>query len=189
MQASTLWATSPPLAPLAAAADPTCLTPMNTTAPPNTSAALAPGAGPRPAAVKAQDIARSGVTLMLAKLCLHMEQNSVPWVMERVAGAFALRGAPGLASANRADLPPAFVPGEVGGVLRGGAGVLGRREEGAAASSATCGGWGQRSWLDGGRSCSMSGVLTDPRAPHTNLTHCWLRLSCRHVTRFSSALP
>ncbi|GFH25319.1 uncharacterized protein HaLaN_23259 [Haematococcus lacustris] len=42
-----------------------------------------------------------------------MEQQSVTWVMEALAGAFELRGPISALAAARAEhLPPAFVPGE-----------------------------------------------------------------------------
>lgn len=98
VQAST-WSTSPALAALPTVQGP---------------GGAAPGAA-QPSGAKAGqgvDAARTGITLLLAKLCLHMEQSSVPWVMETIAGAFVIRGG-GPGSAARADMPPAFVPGEV----------------------------------------------------------------------------
>mmetsp|Transcript_18627 Transcript_18627/g.47206 ORF Transcript_18627/g.47206 Transcript_18627/m.47206 type:complete len:953 (-) Transcript_18627:187-3045(-) len=99
---ATLWATSPQLSSLTSKSDPA------------TASSVAAGAGgPGAKAGASAEQAKSGMTLMLAKLCLHMEQSSVPWVMEHIAGAFMLRGAAGAVSSGRADLPPAFVPGEV----------------------------------------------------------------------------
>jgi hypothetical protein len=63
--------------------------------------------------VSADAYARSGLVLLLAKLCTYLEQSSVAWAMESLAGFFV--GARGLSIAanTNPDLPPAFIPGEV----------------------------------------------------------------------------
>lgn len=50
-----------------------------------------------------------GMVLLLAKLCSHMEGQTVLAAMEALAGAFPPRGG----SSRRSDEPPAFVAGEV----------------------------------------------------------------------------
>lgn len=52
-------------------------------------------------------IACPGLVLVLAKLCVHMETTTVPYVVEVLAGAFQGRGLAG------SDGPPRFVGGEV----------------------------------------------------------------------------
>jgi hypothetical protein len=49
----------------------------------------------------------AGLVLVLAKLCVHMETTTVPYVVEVLAGAFQGRGLAG------SDGPPRFVGGEV----------------------------------------------------------------------------
>lgn len=52
-------------------------------------------------------IACPGLVLVLAKLCVHMETTTVPYVVEVLVGAFQGRGLAG------SDGPPRFVGGEV----------------------------------------------------------------------------
>ena len=88
------------------------LSPSLSTASSNGGSIMTGATAPRGALSAAAEQSRAGLVLMLGKLCTYMEQQSVPWVMETVAGGFVVRGA-GAAQGGRGDLPPAFVPGEV----------------------------------------------------------------------------
>lgn len=58
--------------------------------------------------VGSTDPPKSGLVLLLVKLCIYMEQQSLPFVMETIASVFTSRS--GL---RGEDAPPAFVAGEV----------------------------------------------------------------------------
>lgn len=49
-----------------------------------------------------------GLVLLLAKLCIQMESQTVPYVMEVLATAF-----PGMGGGGGGEEPPPFVAGEV----------------------------------------------------------------------------
>ncbi|KAL6763334.1 hypothetical protein V8C86DRAFT_2499142 [Haematococcus lacustris] len=108
---ASVWCTSGPVTPLAAATSAAALLQQ-----PGTGLG-AEAAAPRPVP--------PGLVLLLARVCSVMEQQSVTWVMEALAGAFELRGPISALAAARAEpLPPAFVPGEVARCLSAAAAAL-----------------------------------------------------------------